>query len=47
MCEVCVSDGNGIIVWLGVIVLQFLEKDLRGNLGSIFDFPGIPNQSEL
>ena len=31
----------------GFIILQFLEKELRENLGSILDFLGILNQSEL
>ena len=33
----------GMIVWFGVIILQFPGKGLRGNLGSILDFPGILN----
>ena len=37
----------GIVAWLGIIILQFLEKELRENLGSILNFPEIPNQSEL
>ena len=34
-------------LWLGVIILQFPEKELRENLGLILDFPRIPNQSEF
>ena len=44
---ICVNNEIGMIVWFRVIILQFLEKELRGNLGSILDFPEIPSQSEL
>ena len=45
MCDT--NDKIRIIVWLGVIIPQSPEKELRGNFGSILDFPEIPNQSEL
>ena len=42
-----INDEIGIIVWLEIIILQSPEKGFRGNFGSILDFLGIPNQSEL
>ena len=44
---ICVNNEIGMIVWFEVIILQFLENELRENLDSILDFLGIPNQSEL
>ena len=46
MCDMF-FNGIRTIVWFGVIILQFFEKELHENLDSILDFPGIPNQSEL
>ena len=47
ICVICFNNGIRTIVWFGVIILQFLEKEFCENFGSILDFPGIPNQSEL
>ena len=44
---ICINNEIGMIVWFGVIILQFLGNELRENLGSILDFPKIPSQSEL
>ena len=44
---VCINNEIGMIVWFEVSILQFPGKELRENLGSILDFPRIPNQSEL
>ena len=42
-----IVSNNDFYVWLGIIISQFPEKEFRENLGSILDFPGIPNLSEF
>ena len=43
---ICVNNEIGMIVWFEVIILQYPENELCGNLDSILDFLEIPNQGE-